>query len=138
MLVVGDPDLSSVAIGPFDTEEFIGTPDGQTYPPRVTRPVLPLVDTLRRLVDEFAPDLTIDDHETDHESADLDAIIDAACTAACAAVVTEGTKARTDAKKETWPLFDEHELLTAIVGAAANGNLTDADLEARIASAAAA
>lgn len=138
VLVIGDEELSSVAIDPFDTEEFIGTPDGHQYPPRITRPVLPLFDALRRLIDELAPDLTVDDFDSDHPSIELAEIINAECAAACAAVINEGKKARTDAKKETWPVFDEHTLLTALTEAAAAGNLTQADLDERITSAAAA
>lgn len=138
VLVIGDEELSSVAIDPFDTEEFIGTPDGQTYPPRITRPVLPLFDTLRRLVDELAPDITVDDVANERESIELTEIIDAECAAASAAVIEEGTKARTDAKKETWPVFDEHAFLMALTEAAAAGELTEAVLDERITSAAAA
>lgn len=138
VLVIGDEELSSVAIDPFDTEEFIGTPDGRTYPPRITRPVLPLFDTLRRLIDEFAPDLSVDDFDSDHTHIGLDGIIDAECTAASAAVVNEGKKARTDAKKEIWSGFDENSLLTGLLEAAAAGDLTQADLDKRITSAVAA
>lgn len=138
VLVIGDEELSSVAIDAFDTEEFIGTPDGQTYPPRITRPVLPLFDTLRRVVDELAPDITVDDVANQRETIELTEISNAACAAASAAVVEEGKKARTDAKKETWPAFDEHDLLRALIEAAAAGELTEAVLEERITSAAAA
>jgi hypothetical protein len=138
VLVIGDEELSSVAIDPFDTEEFIGTPDGQTYPPRITRPVLPLFDTLRRLVDELAPDITVDDVANEREAIELTEIINAECAAASAAVIEEGKKARTDAKKEIWPVFDEHALLTALTEAAAAGELTEAVLDERITSAAAA
>ncbi|MDQ3964704.1 MAG: hypothetical protein M3277_12470 [Actinomycetota bacterium] len=138
VLVIGDEELSSVAIDPFDTEEFIGTPDGQTYPPRITRPILPLFDTLRRLVDELAPDISVDDVTIDREVTELTDIIDAECAAACGAVVEEGKKARIDAKKETWPVFEEHALLVALNEAAAAGDLTEAVLDERITSAAAA
>ncbi|MGE0304275.1 MAG: hypothetical protein AB7L13_08780 [Acidimicrobiia bacterium] len=138
VVVLGDRELSSVAIDPYDTEEFIGTPDGAVYPPRVTRPVLPLRDTLRRLVDELAPDLTVGDIDEDHVHVDLDAIIQAECTTAHAAVVSEGGKARIDAKKATWHGFDQQALLFSICEAAATGDLSDAELERRIEDAAAA
>ena len=138
IVVIGDRDLSSVAIDPYDTEEFIGTPDGAVYPPRVTRPVLPLRDTLRRLVDELAPDLTVGDIDERHVPVDLDAIIQAECTTAHAAVVSEGGKARIDAKKATWHGFDQQALLFSICQAAATGDLSDAELERRIEDAAAA
>lgn len=132
VLVIGDQQLSSVAIGPFDIDDFIGAPDGQVHRPRITRPVLSLYDTLRRLVDELAPDLTGDDSIDDHETVELDNVIRTECASACAAVVAEGTKARTDAKKETWVDFDEAALLADLVKAAASGELSEADLDARL------
>ncbi|MGI8793010.1 MAG: hypothetical protein ACR2H3_07525 [Acidimicrobiales bacterium] len=138
VVVIGDDDRSSVAIDPYDTEEFIGTPDGETYPPRITRPILPLYDTLRRLVDELAPDLTVDDVDDHHEPADLADIVETACASAQAAVVTEGKKARIDAKKETWPNFDEHPLLVSLCQSAAADHLTEVELDERITAAAAA
>ncbi len=120
VLVIGDDGFSSVAIDPYDTEEFIGTPDGQTYPPHITRPVLPLQDTLRRLVEELTPDLTIDDVDNrNHVSVDLVHIIETECAKAQVAVVTEGKKVRTDAKKETWPNFDQLPLLVSLCEEAA-------------------
>lgn len=138
VVVIGDPELSSVAIDPFDTEEFIGTPDGQTYPPRITRPVLPLFNTLRALVDELAPDLAVDEVDDTQAPIELAEIITSACAAASAAVVTEGAKARTEAKKATWQSFDGQRILQDWVEAAAAGELGGSDLENRIDSAAAA
>lgn len=132
VLVIGDQELSSVSIGPFDIDEFIGAPDGLIHQPRITRPVLSLYDTLRRLVDEFAPGLSGDDAADAHETVDLDNIIDSECSAACAAVVAEGRKARTEAKKETWGSFDGGALLASLVKDAASGELTEADMDARL------
>lgn len=138
VLIIGDPELSSVAIDQYDTEEFIGSPDGQIHPPRITRPVLPLFDTLRRLVDELAPDLSVDDVAGDHEPVELADIVDTECRDACAAVIAEGNKSRTDAKKEEWPVFDAHAFLVALTGDAASGSLTEAEMSERIAAAVAA
>lgn len=132
VLVIGDQELSSVAIGPFDIDDFIGAPDGQVHHPRITRPVLSLYDTLRMLVDELARDLTGDDVIDDHETVELDNIIRTECASACAPVVAEGKKARTEAKKETWANFDEAALLTSLVKDAASGELSEADLDARL------
>lgn len=132
VLVIGDQELSSVAIGPFDIDDFIGAPDGQVHQPRITRPVLSLYDTLRRLVDELAPDLTGDDAIDDHEAIALDNIIRTECDSARAAVVAEGRKARTEAKQETWADFDDAALLSSLVGDAASGELSEADLDARL------
>jgi|GEM_PF-6086961 len=132
VLVIGDQELSSTAIGPFDIDEFIGAPDGQVHQPRVTRPVLSLYDTLRRLLDELAPDLGGDDAADTHETLDLDDIIHSESAAACAAVVAEGKRARTDAKKETWGNFDEVAVLASLVKDAASAELTEADLDARL------
>jgi hypothetical protein len=132
VLVIGDRELSSVAIGPFDIDDFIGAPDGQTHQPRITRPVLSLYDTLRSLVDEFAPDLAADDPLDDHETVELDEIIRTECSNACAAVVGEGEKARLEAKREIWAHFDEAGLLTSLVKDAASGALSEADLDARL------
>jgi hypothetical protein len=132
VLVIGDQELSSVAIGPYDVDDFIGAPDGQVHQPRITRPVLSLYDTLRRLVDELAPDLTGDDAIDDHKTVELDDIIRTECATACAAVVAEGKKARTEAKKEAWADFDEAALLASLVKDAASGEPSEADLDARL------
>jgi hypothetical protein len=132
VLVISDQEHSSVAIGPFDIDEFIGAPDGQVHQPRITRPVLSLHDTLRRLVDELAPDLGNDDVHDAHASIALDDIIRSECTSASAAVATEGKKARTDAKRETWGNFDEVDLLASLVKDAASGDLSEADLDVRL------
>lgn len=136
VLVIGDTGFSSVPIDPYDTEDIIGAPDGEIYPPRITRPVLPLYDTLRMLVDELIPDLAVDDLTDGRVPVDRDAIIRAECEKAAAAVVAEGAKARTDAKKETWSAFDEYELLASICAAATTEELTEDELDARIAAAA--
>jgi hypothetical protein len=132
VLVMGDEELSSVAIGPLDIDDFIGAPDGQVHEPRITRPVLSLYDTLRRLVDELAPDLTGDDAFDDHETIKLDDIIRSECATACAAVVAEGRNARTEAKKETWTAFDQAALLISLVEDAAAGELSETDLDERL------
>jgi hypothetical protein len=138
VVIIGDDDRSGVAIDPYDTEEFIGTPDGETYPPRITRPVLPLYDTLRSLVDELAPDLAVGGGEDHHEPVDLAEIAEEECADAQAAVVTEGRRARTDAKKETWGAFDELPLLVSFCQSAAAGHLSEVELDERITAAAAA
>lgn len=132
VLIIGDQEFSSVAIDPFDTEPFIGTPDGQTYPPRISRPVLPLHDTLRRVVDELAPDLVIDELAADHQPVELPDIIRAECASACAAIVAEGKKSRTAAKKETWSIFDERAFLVSLTHDASADDLTEADIDERI------
>jgi hypothetical protein len=138
VLVIGDQELSSVAIDPYDTEEFIGSPDGQVHPPRIKRSVLPLFDTLRRLVEELAPDLSVNDFADDHDQLDLADIIESECSDACDVIVSEGRKARTEAKKEEWPAFDHHALLVALTSDAAAHGLTEAEMSARIAAAVAA
>lgn len=138
VLVIGDEELSSVAIGPFDVDDFIGTPDGQVHRPRITRPVLPLSDTLLRLVDEFSPDLGSDDPVGNPEPVDVAHIIQVEATAACSGVVAEGRKARTEAKKDAWANFEEAALISGIVQDIASGELGEAELDARITAAAAA
>ncbi len=132
VLVMGDQGFSSVAIGPFDVDDYIGTPDGRTHRPRVVRPVLRLFDTLRSLVEELAPDLTGDEAITDVETVDLQAIIKSESASACAAVVAEGKKARTEAKADTWSKFDAYPVLVRILEDAAAGKLSDAELEGRL------
>lgn len=132
VLVIGDQELSSVAIGAFDIDDFIGAPDGQVHQPRITRPVLSLYDTLRGVVDELAPDLACGDAFDDFETIELDNIIRTECASACAAVVAEGKKARTEAKNETWADFEEAALIASLVEEAASGELSEADLDARL------
>lgn len=136
--VIGDAALSSVAIDVFDTEPFIGSPDGHTHPPRLTRPILPLYETLRRLVDEFATDHHDDDTPGASQTIALDEIISDECQNASTAVVVEGQKARTEAKKDTWGNFDAASLLATLVQDAAAGELTAGELEDRITASAAA
>lgn len=130
--VIGDDQLSSVGIDIFDTEDFIGSPDGRVHPASVTRPVLPLYDTLRLLADELAPDLTGDDNDIGHMSVDLAEIIEAECASACSVIVAEGRKSRTEAKKEEWLHFDYHALLMSIAHDAATDRLDGDDLARRI------
>lgn len=132
VLVIGDTDLSSVAIDPFDTEPFIGTPDGQTYPPRLTRPVLSLHDTLRRLVDELAPNLSVVEDADGQEPPELLEVIRRECVAACGAVRVDGTKSRTAAKKETWSDFDQLQFLTKLVTDAASNPMTETEMNERL------
>lgn len=132
VLVIGDQELSSVAIGPFDIDDFIGAPDGQIHQPAITRPVLSLFDTLRRLVDEFSPNLISDDAVDGHETVELDEIIRSESLAACTAVVAEGKKARTEAKKETWSNFDDTALIARLVQDVAYHELSETDLEMRL------
>jgi hypothetical protein len=132
VLVLDDPEFSSVAIGPFDVDDFIGAPDGDTHQPRIVRPVLGLADTLRRLVDELSPDLTGADAIANVDAVDLHGIIRAECAAACAAIVAEGKKARTEAKIEAWSSFDASGLLTRLLDDAAAGKLGEGELDARL------
>jgi hypothetical protein len=132
VLVIGDQELSSVAVGPFDIDDFIGAPDGQVHYPQITRPVLGLYDTLRRLVDELAPDLSGAEAIDDRETVELDDIIRSECATACAAAVAEGKKARTAAKKEIWGDFDEAALLISLVEEAASGEMSEADVDERL------
>jgi hypothetical protein len=132
VLVMDDQDFSSVAIGPFDVDDYIGTPDGQTHQPRIVRPVLGLVDTLRSLVEELAPDLAGDEAISDVDTVDVQGIIRAESVAACDAIVAEGKKSRTEAKIDTWSKFDAVTVLTRILEDAAAGKLTEAELDARL------
>jgi hypothetical protein len=132
VLVIGDQELSSAAVGPFDTDEFISTPGGEIHRPQITRPVLSLYDTLRGLADELAPDLTGDDAREAHETVDLDDIIRAECLTACADLAAEGKRARTNAKEETWAGFDEVALLAKLVEDAMSGDLSEAEVDARL------
>ena len=130
--VIGDDELSSVGIDIFDTEDFIGSPDGQVHAARITRPVLPLFDTLRLLADELAPDLSAADMDSDRTTVDVAEIIEAECANACASIVAEGRKSRTEAKKEEWLHFDQRALLMSIAHDAATDRLDDDDLANRI------
>lgn len=132
VLVINDGHLSSVAIDAFDTEPFIGTPDGVTYPPRLTRPVLSLHDTLRRLVDELAPDLSVGEDLDDHEPLELLEVIKAQCAIACAAIRAEGAKARIEAKKDSWTDFGLEAFLESLTQDAAADGISDEDIGARV------
>lgn len=130
--VIGDDQLSSVGIDIFDTEDFIGSPDGRVYPARVSRPVLTLFDTLRLLADELAPDLTGEHNDSGRMTVDATGIIEAECAGACSAIVDEGRKSRTEAKKEEWTHFDRRALLISIAHDAATDRLDADELARRI------
>ncbi len=130
--VIGDEQLSSVGIDIFDTEDFIGSPDGEIHSARITRPVLPLFDTLRLLADELAPDLGGSAGDDSHVSVDLAEIIETECNNARSAIVAEGKSSRTDAKKQEWLNFDKSTVLMSIIHDAATGGLDDDDLARRI------
>ncbi len=132
VLVIGDQEFSSVAIGPFDVDDFIGTPDGQVHHPRILRPVLSMFDTLRRLAEELAPDLMGEYGLDSHESIDVQGVIRSECDSACAAVVAEGKKARTEAKVDAWSNFDAAALLTSLLEDASTRELEETELDARL------
>lgn len=135
ILVLGDPELSSVPIGPFDTDDYIGAPDGLLHAPRITRPVLPLFDTLRAYVDEVAPDLAADVDPVAPGAIDVPAITHSAAIAARDAVVAEGKRSRTEAKKDTWTRFGaagEVEVVAEIAADVMSGDLSPEAMRARI------
>jgi hypothetical protein len=132
VLVIGNQELSSVAIGPFDIDDFIGAPDGQVHQRRIPQSALSLHDTLRRAVDELAPDLNGDDAMNGHEVVEPEDIIRAECATVCAVVVAEGRKARTQAKKEIWSNFNETALLASLIKDAASEGLSETDIDARL------
>jgi hypothetical protein len=135
ILVMADPELSSVPIGPFDTDDYIGAPDGQLHAPRITRPVLPLFDTLRAYVDEVAPDLATDADLVTPSGIEVPSIIRDAATAARDAVVAEGKRSRTEGKKDAWTKFgaaDEVEVVAEITADVMSGDLSPEALGARI------
>ena len=134
ILVLGDPELSSVPIGPFDTDNYIGAPDGLLHAPRITRPVLPLFDTLRAYVDEVAPDLAADVDPIAPSAIDVPAITHSAAIAASDAVIAEGKRSRTEAKKDTWSKFGdtgEVEVVAEIAADVMSGDLSPEAMGAR-------
>ncbi len=133
ILVIGDAELSSVPISPHDIDDYVGAPDGQLHPPRIMRPVLPLVDTLRSYIDEVAPDLSMPADYVAPDTIDVPDIIGAAAIGACGAVVAEGKKSRTEAKKDIWTEFDDStELVSTITTEIWNGDLSPEGLRERL------
>lgn len=133
ILVCGDGELSSVAIGPYDTDAFIGAPDGDLHPPRVTHPVLPLFECLKLYVDEVAPDLSSSSVDLDRDSIDITACVLSATQSAVDAVVSEGERSRTEAKRDVWAGFaSATDVIAAIVTDVSNGRLAGAHLAERV------
>ena len=135
IMVIPDAELSSVPIGPFDTDDYIGAPDGQLHPPRITRPVLPLFHTLRSYVDEVAPDLAATAEFGALDAIDVPEIIRTAAIGAGGAIVAEGQKSRTEGKKDTWTKFgdnDEVEVLAEITSDIRSHALSPEGMRARI------
>lgn len=132
ILVIGDAELSSVPIGPHDIDDYIGAPDGQIHPPRIMRPVLPLVDTLRSYIDEVAPDLSMAADYVAPDTIDVPDIIGAAAIGACGAVVAEGKASRTKAKEDIWTEFgSSSELVSTITTEIWNRDLRPESLRKR-------
>ncbi len=133
ILVTSNTELLSVPISPYDIDEYVGAPDGQLHPPRIMRPILPLVDTLRSYIEEVAPDLSIAATEVAADTIDASGIIAIAVAEACSAVVTEGKKSRTESKKQTWATFENSTaLVTAITTEIWNRELSPEDLRERL------
>jgi hypothetical protein len=138
VVVIGDPDLSSVAVDVYDTEPYIGSPDGEIHPPRLSRPILPLTDTLRLLAGEFTTTTTTDGVTPQHQQVEMDDIVGEESRSACAAIRAEGGRARTDAKKEAWNDFDATAWLSELAVTASNVGVSDEDLDAQLTAQAAA
>jgi hypothetical protein len=138
IVITGDTVQSSVAIDLYDTEPYIGSPDGEVHPPRLSRPILPLRDTLHLLVGEFTTTVGNDDVVPQGQHAEIDDIVDEESHAACATIAAEGRRARTEAKKEAWTGFDATPWLNDLAVSASIGDLTDDDFEAQLTAQAAA
>jgi hypothetical protein len=132
VVIIGDSARSSVAIDLYDTEPYIGSPDGEVHPPRLSRPILPLRDTLRLLVGEFTTTTVSDDVIPQGQHVEIDDIVDEESHAACATIAAEGRRARTDAKKEALTDFDATPWLNDLALSASSGDLTDDDFEAQL------
>lgn len=138
VVVIGDEVRSSVAIDLYDTEPYIGSPDGEVHPPRLSRPILPLRDTLRLLAGEFTTTIGSEELVSQSEHLEIDDIVHEESHAACAAIAAEGRRARTDAKRETWGDFDATPWLNELAVLASSGQLTDDGFEAQLTAQAAA
>lgn len=138
VVIVGDTVRSSVAIDLYDTEPYIGSPDGEVHPPRLSRPILPLSDTLRLLVSEFTTTIGSDDVIPQERHVEIDGIVAEESQAACATIAAAGRRARTDAKREALTDFDATEWLNDLAVFASRDDLTDDDLEAQLTAEAAA
>lgn len=140
ILVIGDEELSSVPIGPLDTDDYIGAPDGHLYPPHIRRPILPLFDTLRSYVDAVAPDLAATSEYQAPDPVDMAATMHSATDAAIEAIVSEGSRARTEAKKSAWcdGVDAAHEFVSGIVAEAWDHPVGIEDLRAKLETAVAA
>jgi hypothetical protein len=138
VVVIGDAVRSSVAIDLYDTEPYIGSPDGEIHPPRLSRPILPLPDTLRLVAGEFTTTIGSDEVVPQSQNIEIDVIVDQESHAACAAIAAEGRRARTDAKKAAWGNFDATPWLNDLAVLAYSGDLTDDDFEAQLTAQAAA
>lgn len=138
VVVIGDAIRSSVAIDLYDTEPYIGSPDGEVHPPRLSRPILPLRDTLHLLAGEFTTTIGSEELLPQSQHLEIDDIVHEESHAACAAIAAEGRRARTDAKRETWGDFDATPWLNELAVLASSGQLTDDGFEAQLTAQAAA
>lgn len=133
ILVANDTHLSSVAISPFDIDHFISTPDGARHRPAIPRPTLPLIDTIKRYLEEVAPDLTAMGHLPTPMAVDQTQIIESEVAKVVQSIVTEGGNARTPAKKTVFTAFAQHsDDVTRLILNVVEGDLTPGELEGRI------
>lgn len=133
ILVANDVDLSSVAISPFDADSYLGTPDGVLHIPEITRPILPLRDSLKLYLDEVSPDLSAGDRPAATTPIDPAEVVRSEVRAAIDAIVSEGRKARTPAKRDAFnAMHSATEDLTALVTRVVRGDVDPDDLRAEI------
>lgn len=133
IIVIDDEDLTSVAVSPYDIDRYVSAPDGIFHEPAITRPCLPLADTLARYLDEVAPDLAAVQSLPARGHVDPAAIVDAEVSRVIADMVKAGTTARIPAKKTAFGgLVDRRDDLFSLVLDVATGDLSPADLDDRI------
>lgn len=112
IVVYPNDELSSVAIDPFDTEQWIEAPAGTVQPPATHRPVMPLADTVRAYLDEIAPalDTTVDVDAMRADEIDPAVVARAAARRAVERMVLDGQRAKINAKRDTWSGLGEPEI----------------------------
>lgn len=112
ILMYPNDELASVAVDPFDPEYCVEAPTGTLELPTIHRPVLPLVDTVRSYLDEFAPvlDASVDPDAVVSGEVDIAHIARSAADRAIEGVVIGGRRAKLAAKQTTWSALGQPEV----------------------------
>ena len=129
-----DSDMSSVVVDPFDPEWSIETPSGALVGPRPRRRIMPLPDAVRGFIEEIAPQfdpIALPSAAASYDHSPLRTDVHNLVRDQVEALVSEGMRARTDAKTRSWTSLgdDVVEAVRALIDDARAGRVNEQSIE---------